>query len=393
MKIAIVAPGHVPFEIGGAENLWWGLLNYINQNTHHQADIIKLPAPESNFWELIYSYHYFSQLDLSHFDLIISGKYPAWMVQHPNHICYMLHRLRGLYDTYHFTGYPEIYNSQHPDIISLQKFIKGNQSNRKALDEFFGGIEKLRKRHDLPQDVFQFPGPLIREIIHFLDGVGLSANAIKNFAAISYNLVCRKDYFPNGSKVEVIYPPSNLKSFRRGASDYLFTVSRLDGAKRSNLLVEAMAYVKSNIKLKIAGTGPDESNLRSMAGDDKRILFLGFVKDPELIGLYADALAVLYVPYDEDYGLVTLEAMMSGKPVITTTDSGGPNEFVKNGDTGFSVQPDPKKIAECIDYLCHNQAEAHQMGLKARKSVNGITWGNTVSKLLGMVHNLHKPGP
>ena len=73
------------------------------------------------------------------------------------------------------------------------------------------------------------------------------------------------------------------------------------------------------------------SKLREFAGDDPRIELLGFVNDDEVSSLYADALAVPYVPLDEDYGLVTFEAMACGKPVITTHDAGGPLEFVVDG--------------------------------------------------------------
>lgn len=383
MKIAIVAPSSVPFTIGGAENLWWGLVNSINQHTTHQAELIKLPSPERNFWEIIDSYKHFSQLDLSHFDLVISGKYPAWMVQHPNHICYMLHRLRGLYDTYHFTRCPQQYNTEHSDIIALQEFLGSNQGLRTILSEVFQRLEQLRFSKDLPEDAFEFPGPLAREIIHFLDGVGLGNQAINQYAAISRNVANRINYFPARSAVNVIYPPSNLKSFRRGSSDYLFTVSRLDGPKRIRLLIEAMKYVKTNIELRIAGTGPDADALKQLAGNDQRVVFLGFVNDQQITELYADALAVPYVPYDEDYGLVVIEAMMSAKPVLTTTDSGGPNEFVSNGETGYAVAPEPQVIAERIDYLCVHKDEARQMGLTAQKLVQGITWENTVTKLLG----------
>lgn len=383
MRIAIVAPSAVPFCIGGAENLWWGLLNSINQYTSHQAELIKLPSPERNFWELIDSYKHFSQLDLSHFDLIISGKYPAWMVQHPNHICYMLHRLRGLYDTYHFTRCPQQYITKHSGIISLQKFLSSNQGSRESLSEAFERLKQLRFSQDLPDNAFQFPGSLSREIIHFLDGVGLGNQAITKYAAISRNVANRVNYFPVGSAVNVIYPPSNLKFFHRGSNDYLFTVSRLDGAKRIRLLIEAMKYVKTNIELRIAGTGPDADTLKQLAENDQRIVFLGFVNDQQIIELYADALAVPYFPYDEDYGLVVIEAMMSAKPVLTTTDSGGPNEFVCNGETGYSVKPEPQAIAERIDYLCEHTDEARQMGLTAQKLVQGITWENTVNKLLG----------
>jgi glycosyltransferase involved in cell wall biosynthesis len=383
MQIAIIAPSPVPFCIGGAENLWWGLLESINQYTPHQADLIKLPSPERNFWELIDSYRSFSELDLTHFDLVISGKYPGWMVHHPNHICYMLHRLRGLYDTYHFTRYSEIYSSKNQDITDIQKFIRGNQANRNALKEFFERLEQLRFSPNCPADAFQFPGPLIREFIYFLDGIGLAPNAIKKYAAIAKNVVNRQNYFPSESVVEVIYPPSNIKSFRRGSNNYLFTVGRLDNAKRISLLIQAMKYVKTNIQLKIAGTGPDADYLKKLAGEDERIVFLGFVNDQEITSIYADALAVPYVPYDEDYGLVTIEAMMSGKPVLTTTDAGGPNEFVINGETGYSVPPDPQALAERIDYLCEHRDEAQQMGLAGRKLVKVINWENAVARLLG----------
>ena len=99
MKIAVVGPSPVPFTIGGAENLMRGLCDAINQRTSHQAELIKLPSKEFDFWSLIENYYAFYKLDLTHFDLVISTKYPSWMVQHKNSICYMVHTLRGLYDT------------------------------------------------------------------------------------------------------------------------------------------------------------------------------------------------------------------------------------------------------------------------------------------------------
>ena len=382
MQIAIVTPSPVPFCIGGAEKLWWGLLDGINQTTSHQADLIKLPNSERNFWEVIDGYKRFSELDLSHFDLIISGKYPGWMVQHPNHVCYMLHRLRGLYDTYHFTGQPETYAWGQPEIAALQRLLKHDRPNRDTLKEVFSGLDQLRTSSECPPNAIQFPGSLIREIVHFMDGVGLAPDQIKKYAAIAQNVANRKDYFPLDSAVEVIYPPSSLKTSYSEGYDYLFTVSRLDSAKRVSLLIQAMQYVKAKIQLKIAGTGPDAEALKKLAKNDERLVFLGFVNDEQIIDLYANALAVPYVPYDEDYGLVTIEAMRSCKPVLTTIDAGGPNEFVFNGETGYSVPPDPEMLAERIDYLCEHRDEAKQMGLTGQKLIAGITWENTIARLL-----------
>jgi glycosyltransferase involved in cell wall biosynthesis len=380
MQIAIVAPSPVPFCIGGAEKLWWGLQEEINQNTSHHAELIKLPSPEQNFAQLIQSYQQFSELDLSHFDLVISGKYPGWMVNHPNHICYMLHRLRGLYDAYHLMGLPEKFNTNHPSIHRLQKRLK--QEHRSDLAEVFAQLHQLQKSRKLPEEAAQFPGAFVRELVHYFDAIALNPNAIKKYAAISHNVANRKNYFPRGSEIEVIYPPSSLKRFEQGESDYFFTISRLDSAKRVRLLVEAMRFVQSKVQLKIAGTGPDETRLKELAGNDDRIEFLGFVNDEDVIGLYANAIAVPYLPYDEDYGLVVIEAMMSGKPILTTIDAGGPNEFVINGETGFSVLPEPAALAERLDYFYKNRSETKQMGLAGRKLVETITWENTVTRLL-----------
>ncbi|MBF0474928.1 MAG: glycosyltransferase family 4 protein [Deltaproteobacteria bacterium] len=382
MKIAIVSPSPVPFTIGGAENLSWGLLEHINQHTSHQAELFKLPSPEYNFWEIISSYQAFSQLDLLHFDLVISTKYPSWMVAHPHHICYLLHRLRGLYDTYHFTGRPIAFETSDHRLAAILDFIYRNQENPNSLTAFFECLNQLRSATDIDPTAFQFPGPFIREIVRYLDGIGLCRQRIKRYLAISRNVVGRQDYFPSGVRAESVYPPSKLRGFHFGKSEYLFTVSRLDGAKRVGLLIEAMKASNADIELRIAGTGPDVEQLRAVAGDDGRIKFLGFVNDQELIDLYADALAVPYLPYDEDYGLVTIEAMMCGKPVLTTTDAGGPNEFVTNGQTGFSVPPVASALAEKIDYLNTHRKKAAEMGQKGYELVRDITWENTVSRLL-----------
>src|SRR5262249_23237121 len=176
-------------------------------------------------------------------------------------------------------------------------------------------------------------GPFIREIVHFLEDVALSPQSIARFAAISHNVAQRDRYFPPGVPVQVIHHPSNLKEFKRGQANYLFTVSRLDNAKRVGLLIDAMKRVQSDVELRIAGTGPDEESRGDRAAGDGRVKFIGFVNDTAVTDLYAEALAVPYVPYDEDYGLVTIEAMRSAKPVLTTTDSGGPLEFVRDGKT------------------------------------------------------------
>src|SRR4029077_17469790 len=126
----------VPYMVGGAEKLWWGLATHLNEHTTHQAEIIKLPSPEHDLASLMRSYEAFSQLDLGGFDMVISGKYPAWMVENPLHVCYMLHRLRGLYDA--FLGMPEVSTeiAAHRGVAALRSFMRHGRGRRDALPEF-----------------------------------------------------------------------------------------------------------------------------------------------------------------------------------------------------------------------------------------------------------------
>jgi glycosyltransferase involved in cell wall biosynthesis len=96
-------------------------------------------------------------------------------------------------------------------------------------------------------------------------------------------------------------------------------------------------------------------------------------------------LAVFFGPFDEDYGYITLEAMLSSKAVITCSDSGGPLEFVEESETGFVVEPEPEQIAERIDYLYSNPSKARDMGRAGRAAyaTKNISWEHVASQLLG----------
>ena len=90
--------------------------------------------------------------------------------------------------------------------------------------------------------------------------------------------------------------------------------------------------------------------------------FLGAVDDETLLDLYAGALAVVYAPFDEDYGYVTLEAFLARKPVITTMDAGGPLEFVDDGVNGAACRPNGEAIAQVINHLHAHRRDAAELG-------------------------------
>ncbi len=408
MKIALVAPSGVPFAVGGAEKLWWGLSHHVNQLSDHQMELIKLPSPERSFPELVASYRRFSELDLTHFDRVISTKYPAWMVAHPDHHLYLQHTLRGLYDTY---PWPERAAAdpftpaawpgergrrairllrRHPLLRRLQRLLAA-PPERAQLPELFATLERLLHGPWLPpaarEGLFAFPGPLSRAVIHHLDAIALAPGAIARYAAISRNVTRRADYFPRSVPIKIVHHPSDLPPFATGQAQaapapYLFTVSRLDGPKRLDLLLRAFLQTDVALELRIAGTGPMEAELKALAGDDPRVRFLGFVRDADVVEQYRHALAVPFLPYDEDYGLITVEAMGAGKPVITCTDSGGVNEFVRHGETGWSVAPTPEALADAIRDAAADPERTRALGECARAAVAHVTWPDTVRELL-----------
>lgn len=393
MKIAIVAPSPVPFTIGGAEKLWWGLQNFINNYSSHQCELFKIITKEDSFWNLIDSYHSFYQLDLSDFDMVLTTKYPAWMVQHDNHVLYLQHHLRGLFDTYHFSNESLIIPSHLlvGDVQKVFNLINEVEISKERLIEVFTLLTHLKfEKEKYDEQTFKFPGPFIRRIIHFFDRFALNPSRIRKYYAISNTVINRENYFPVGVRVTPLYHPSRIEDFECKGYEYVFTASRLDSPKRIDLMIKAMRFVKDDIKLKIAGTGPNEQKLKKLAENDKRIELLGYKSEEELVDLYSKALVVIYIPFDEDYGLITIEAMKSRKPIITSTDSGGTLEFVKNGENGFIIEPNPEDIGSKINYLVKNKDVAVEMGNSAFEAVKEVSWKNVVSTIINEKINSQK---
>jgi len=417
MKIAIVAPSGVPYAVGGAEKLWWGMLDAFRQYTDHEVELIKIPSPERNFRELISSYETFSQLDLNHFELVISTKYPAWMINHWNHYVYLQHTLRGLYDTYP-TEMPIEFNNT-AEILASLLLLLNEEPSREKIAPLFSELKHLSLAVPEPewQRWFGLPSPLVRKIIHWLDSAALKPGEVNKYMAISENVKSRIDYFPKGVEVRVIHHPSDLiidsalhdNDDRRGNYEMqgndlpsrhpgtgseagmtydpgskaptLFTASRLDAPKRVDLIINAVKATKANIKLRIAGSGPEEEALRTLAGDDTRIKFLGRITDAQIKEEYARALCVPFVPADEDYGLITVEAMQAGKPVLSTADAGGVGELVNPG-SGWLVEPTPMALASVIEQLADKPHIATAMRDACLAAVAHINWPDTLEALL-----------
>jgi len=178
--------------------------------------------------------------------------------------------------------------------------------------------------------------------------------AIINFFLRQYDFETaqRVDYFIANSKETarrvskfyrrestVIYPPIEISNFESRSSNLnraqFLSVGRLTYSKRIDLAIAACN--KLRLPLTIVGTGKEEAYLKSLAGPT--ITFAGAVSDSELNRLYSSAKALIFCALDEDFGMVPVEAMAHGTPVIAL-GQGGVLETVVDGQTGI-IFPEP----------------------------------------------------
>ncbi len=165
----------------------------------------------------------------------------------------------------------------------------------------------------------------------------------------------------------------------------MLSVARLEKNKRVDLAVRAMVHLPPALRLIVVGEGSHRRALEAMVEEldlGRRVTFAGAVADRDLVALYRDALCLVYAPFDEDYGLATLEAFLAAKPVITATDSGGTLEFVHDGGNGFVVAPQPAAIAAAVARVDGDRALAAALGEAGRERARTISWDAVVERLL-----------
>jgi len=343
VKTILVCEAQVPFVHGGAERLVRELVRELRARGH-RADLVSVPfkwypkqeiLPHAAAWRL---------LDLSEsngrpVDLVIASKFPTYFVRHPNKVAWLVHQYRAAYE---LCGTP--YSDFHHTELDV-----GLRDTLIRLD-----TEMLRECRAL--------------------------------FAIARNTAARLAKFNGLSATTLYHPPRLAPHLTSGPyGDYVLSVGRIEAVKRVDLVVRAMAKAERSLKLIVAGDGTQRQNVEREAheaGVADRVTFLGIVDDDQLIKLYAGALAVIYPPYDEDFGYVTLESFLARKPVITCTDSGGPNEFVIDGTNGYVCEPSPEALADAIARLSADRQRARAFGEAGCEVARQITWDGVIEKLV-----------
>ena len=340
----VVAETQVPFVRGGAELHVEALVEQLRKR-HYEVDKVSIPFRPQPKSELLAQAAAWRLLDLSSsngrpIDLLIATRFPSYFARHPRKVAWVIHQHRAAYELCG-TGYSD--------------------------------FEHTEEDVGLRQRLIELDARMLAECRRVFTNAQNTANRLQRF---------------NGVAAAPLYHPPPLADRLRpgGYGGYVIVVGRLEAVKRADLAIRAFAHVPAPTRLVIVGEGSEREALEqaargTAAGD--RIQFVGAPSNEELIGLYSGARAVIYAPYDEDYGYVTLEAFLSGKPVVTATDSGGTLEFVTDGVNGFVCAPDPAAIGAAVTRLASDAALAARLGAAGRARAATVTWDGVVEALVG----------
>ena len=340
MRIAVCAP-QVPFVRGGAEIVSERLVDELRKR-NHAAELVTIPfkwypgervLTQAFLWRLAD----LEEADGAPIDLVVATKFPSYVVRHSNKVVWLLHQFRQAYEL-----------------------------DRTELGQF----------DESPED------RALRRAVHRLDKLALG-EARKLFAT-SGNVAARLRR-STGLDAEVLaHPPQELPYRCDEYGDFILSVGRIDRAKRVGLLIDALG-ADTSLRCVVAGEGPERGRLEQLArerGLDGRAKFAGRVSEQELADLYAHCLAVYYAPVDEDFGMVPYEAFLAKKPVVTTTDAGGPLEVVGDRETGLVCEPTATAVAEACAWLRDHPDETRKWGQAGQRAAERLTWDAAIDRLL-----------
>ncbi len=338
----VVCEAQVPFVRGGAEAL---VRELVRQLEAHGCLVERVSVPFK--WypkkELMAHAAAWRLLDLSEscgrpIDLVIPTKFPAYCVRHPRKVTWLMHQYRAAYD---------LCGTEYADFDHREEDTS------------------------------------VREHLRELDRAMLGeCEAVYTISKTTSDRLTRF----NGVASTPLYHPSPLAPRLRPGpyGDYFLSVGRLETVKRVELAIEGLAHVPPPTRLLIVGEGTFRHGLERRIeelGLGDRVSLLGAVDEETLVGLYAGARAVVFAPFDEDYGYVTLEAFEARKPVITASDSGGVLEFVRHDVNGLVCPPESGAIGAAMADMAAHPARAAALGEAGYDSTRAISWDGVVAAL------------
>lgn len=335
----LVCATQVPFMRGGLELMVENLVTAFGE-AGHRAEAVLVPAAWDQgrvldaalAWRMV-------PLDA---DVVVAVNFPAYFARHPRKVLWLAHQHRAAYD-----GLGQPWSDLGLDDASLE-------AHRQLVDWDTRALGEAALRFTIS---------------------GVVASRLQRYCGLS---------------ADVLYQPppfaDRLVPRASGPGSHILCNTRLEANKRPGLFLDAVASMRSEVPAILAGRGSLATAMEASVerlGIGDRLTLAGFVADDDLVEFFRDALAVVYAPYDEDYGFVTLQAFLAGVPVVTTDDSGGVLEWVEHEVTGLVTDGTPAAMGAALDRLAGDPELAARLGAAGRQRVAGLSWDHVVTTLLG----------
>lgn len=201
-------------------------------------------------------------------------------------------------------------------------------------------------------------------------------------------------------RVEALHPGADSSRLppSMGSDPYFLFLSRVKWTKNVELAINAflefrrMRPAAADWRLVVAGDvdrldGDYLRSMRALAAKDPAIEFRLDPAASEIDRLYDRCYALVFPSLSEPWGMVPVEAMASGKPVLAVNRA-GPTETVQDGVTGFLLEPRPEVFAERMAWLMEHPEEARRMGAAGIERARRYTWTGFVSRLDDYIEQL-----
>ena len=344
MKVLVVN-NMAPFVSGGAEALADNLVAHLKV-AGHQAELLRIPFQWEPATRIPSQMLLAASLQLADVDRVIALKFPAYLIPHPEKTLWLVHQYRQAYD---------LLDAGHSDLTSTATGGNIRQLIKNADDKCFADARRIFSVSDVTQA------------------------RLKKY---------------NGFDSTILRAPINDPHRFDGGppQGYIFAGGRINGAKRQQLLVEAVAHAAQGVHLIVGGpadTAEDkvrlEETVHRLGLADRVTLDVRFLDRQRYADYINGASAVVSIPFDEEsFSYVAMEAATAGKALISTTDSGGVLGLARHRATGWVTEPTPEALADAMSAAISNQRQAIAYGQAARSLWHsyGITWPATVAALM-----------
>lgn len=271
-----------------------------------------------------------------------------------------------------------------PDVVHVQCVSSAVDYALPAAQKF-GKPFVVTLQGELSMDangIYQKPGGGQKRMFRALDRAAAITGCSKQTLEEAERFYIERGGQAFGPRGRVIYNGIDLKSFEnvdphRHAKPYLFALGRHVHQKGFDVLIRAMADVSDSYDLILAGDGPDRASLEALAhelGLSDRVVFPGRLA-PADVRRYMKGAKVFVLPSrHEPFGIVNLEAMTSGTPVVATRVGGVP-EFVIDGQTGRLVDPDDMvAMARLINLSLDAKQETAAIACRGFEAAQNFDW-------------------